>query len=95
MKPTQSIISRYKITQSKNHYENFTVGTFVLGKDLREAIITLYAFARLGDDIADEGNKSKQQRTKEISYLNNHLKKIEFNQKINDGYFKILQKLSI
>ena len=76
MKPTQSIMSRYKIVQSKNHYENFTVGSLVLGKEMREAIITLYAFARLGDDIADEGNKSKQQRTKETSYLNNHLKKI-------------------
>ena len=95
MKPTHSIMSRYKIAQSKNHYENFTVGTFVLGKDLREAIITLYAFARLGDDIADEGNKSKQQRTKEIRYLKNHLKKIELNQKVNDSYFKILQILYI
>jgi squalene synthase HpnC len=88
-------MSRYKIAQSKKHYENFTVGTLVLGKDLREAIITLYAFARLGDDIADEGNKSKQQRISEIRYLKNHLKKIELNQKINDGYFKILQILYI
>ena len=91
MKPTQSIMSRYKIAQSKNHYENFTVGSLVLGKEMREAIITLYAFARLGDDIADEGNKSKKERSKEILYLKNHLKKIELNQKINDRYFKILQ----
>ncbi len=95
MKPTQSIMSRYKIAQSKNHYENFTVGSLVLGKDLREAIITLYAFARLGDDIADEGNHSRNERTKQIQYLENHLKKIELNQKINDGYFKILQKIYI
>lgn len=95
MKPTQSIMSRYKIAQSKNHYENFTVGSLVLGKDMREAIMTLYAFARLGDDIADEGNHSKKERTEQIQYLKNHLKKIEFNQKINDSYFKILQKLYI
>ncbi len=76
MKPTQSIMSRYKIAQSKNHYENFTVGSLVLGKEMREAIITLYAFARLGDDIADEGNKSKKERSKEILYLKNHLKKV-------------------
>ena len=95
MKPTQSIMSRYKIAQSKNHYENFTVGSLVLGKDMREAIITLYAFARLGDDIADEGNHSKKERTEQIQYLKNHLKKIEFNQKINDSYFKILQILYI
>jgi len=88
-------MSRYKIAQSKNHYENFTVGSLVLGKDMREAIITLYAFARLGDDIADEGNHSKKERTEQIQYLKNHLKKIELNQKINDHYFKILQILYI
>ncbi|MEI6869268.1 MAG: squalene/phytoene synthase family protein [Methylophilaceae bacterium] len=88
-------MSRYKIAQSKNHYENFTVGSLVLGKDMREAIMTLYAFARLGDDIADEGNHSKKERTEQIQYLKNHLKKIEFNQKINDSYFKILQILYI
>ena len=95
MKPTQSIMSRYKIAQSKNHYENFTVGSLVLGKNMREAIMTLYAFARLGDDIADEGNHSKKERTEQIQYLKNHLKKIELNQKINDSYFKILQILYI
>ena len=95
MKPTQSIMSRYKIAQSKNHYENFTVGSLVLGKDMREAIITLYAFARLGDDIADEGNHSKKERTEQIKYLKNHVKKIELNRKINDCYFKILQILYI
>lgn len=95
MKPTQSIMSRYKIAQSKNHYENFTVGSLVLGKDMRETIMTLYAFARLGDDIADEGNHSKKERTEQIKYLKNHLKKIELNQKINDSYFKILQILYI
>ena len=95
MKPTQSIMSRYKIAQSKNHYENFTVGSLILGKNMREAIMTLYAFARLGDDIADEGNHSKKERTEQIQYLKNHLKKIELNQKINDSYFKILQILYI
>ena len=95
MKPTQSIMSRYKIAQSKNHYENFTVGSLVLGKEMREAIITLYAFARLGDDIADEGNKSNKERSKEILYLKNHLKKIELNQKINDSYFNLLHKLHL
>lgn len=90
---TQNIASQHKIKQIKKHYENFTVGSFVLGKDMREVITTLYAFARLGDDIADEGNKSKRDRLEEIKYLKYHLKKIEFNQKINDPYFKILKKI--
>ena len=93
MRLTQNIASQHKIKQIKKHYENFTVGSLVLGKDMREAITTLYAFARLGDDIADEGNKSKRDRLEEIEYLKYHLKKIEFNQKINDPYFKILKKI--
>ena len=93
MRLTQNIASQHKIKQIKKHYENFTVGSLVLGKDMREAITTLYAFARLGDDIADEGNKSKRDRLEEIKYLKYHLKKIEFNQKINDPYFKILKKI--
>ena len=93
MRLTQNIASQHKIKQIKKHYENFTVGSLVLGKDMREAITTLYAFARLGDDIADEGNKSKRDRLEEIEYLKYHLKKIEFNQKINDPYFKVLKKI--
>ena len=93
MRLTQNIASQHKIKQIKKHYENFTVGSLVLGKDMREVITTLYAFARLGDDIADEGNKSKRDRLEEIKYLKYHLKKIEFNQKINDPYFKILKKI--
>ena len=95
MRITQNIKNQYKIEQTKKHYENFTVGSLVLGRDMKEAITTLYAFARLGDDIADEGNKSKEDRLKDIKYLNDHLKKIETNQKINDPYFKILKKICI
>jgi squalene synthase HpnC len=95
MRITQNIKNQYKIEQTKKHYENFTVGSLVLGRDMKEAITTLYAFARIGDDIADEGNKSKKDRLKEIKYLKDHLKKIETNQKINDPYFKILKKIFI
>ena len=95
MRITQNIKNRYKIKQTKKHYENFTVGSLVLGIEMKEAITTLYAFARTGDDIADEGNKSKKDRLKEIKYLKDHLKKIEKNQKINDPYFKILKKIYI
>jgi len=95
MRITQNIKNQYKIEQTKKHYENFTVGSLVLGRDMKEAITTLYAFARLGDDIADEGNKSIKNRLKEIKYLKDHLKKIETNQKINDPYFKILKKICI
>jgi len=37
------------------HYENFTVGSWLLPKRLRRHIAAIYAFARTADDIADEG----------------------------------------
>jgi phytoene/squalene synthetase len=81
MRITQNIKNQYKIKLTKKHYENFTVGSLVLGIEMKEAITTLYAFARTGDDIADEGNKSKKDRLKEIKYLKDNLKKIEKNQR--------------
>ena len=95
MRPTEHILNRYHIHQLKIHYENFTVGSLVLDKNLKNAVITLYAFARLGDDVADEGDTSKKERLKNITYLRKYLKKIEFNQKIDDPYFKILNQIYI
>lgn len=95
MKPTRNLKTPSAITRTKKHYENFTVGSFVLPKDIGNAIVTLYAFARLGDDIADEGNAPKRKRLKDIEYLKTYVKKIQFNQAIDDPYFKILQEIYI
>lgn len=38
-----------------SHYENFTLGSWLLPRRLRRHIAAIYAFARLADDIADEG----------------------------------------
>lgn len=37
------------------HYENFTVGSWLLPRRLRRDLAAVYAFARGGDDLADEG----------------------------------------
>jgi phytoene synthase len=37
------------------HYENFTVGSWLLPRPLRQDLAAVYAFARGGDDLADEG----------------------------------------
>lgn len=37
------------------HYENFTVGSWLLPRHLRRPLAALYAFARGADDLADEG----------------------------------------
>jgi len=39
-----------------SHYENFTLGSWLLPRRPRRHIAAIYAFARAADDIADEGN---------------------------------------
>jgi phytoene synthase len=40
---------------ARAHYENFTVGSWLLPRALRRDLAAVYAFARGGDDLADEG----------------------------------------
>lgn len=39
---------------ARGHYENFPVGSVLLGGDIRPAVQAIYAFARIADDFADE-----------------------------------------
>jgi len=40
---------------ARGHYENFTIGSWLLPRRLRRDLAAVYAFARGADDIADEG----------------------------------------
>ena len=51
---------------AESHYENFPVGSFLLRREFREPIRLVYAFARVADDIADEGNDSKEVRLRSL-----------------------------
>lgn len=44
------------------HYENFTVGSWLLPRRLRQPLAAIYAFARIADDVADEGDASPAER---------------------------------
>lgn len=44
------------------HYENFSVGSWLLPRRLRRHIAAIYAFARTADDIADEGRATPEER---------------------------------
>src|ERR1700675_4742851 len=39
---------------ARSHYENFPVGSFLIPKRLRKHFYSIYAFARIADDFADE-----------------------------------------
>ena len=40
---------------ARSHYENFPVASHLLPRQMRPHVAALYAFARVADDIADEG----------------------------------------
>lgn len=47
---------------AQQHYENFPVGSFLVPKVYRAPVHLIYAFARVADDIADEGTKMPEER---------------------------------
>jgi len=52
---------------AKNHYENFPVGSRFIPSRYREAVHLVYAFARVADDIADEGSFSSEERIERLN----------------------------
>ena len=59
---------------ARSHYENFPVASRLLPAQLREPISAIYAFARIADDIADEGILDPQQR---LDGLKEHGRELE------------------
>lgn len=47
---------------ARTHYENFTIGSWLLPRRLRDDLAALYAFARGADDLADEGELPAAER---------------------------------
>lgn len=47
---------------AREHYENFPVASRLLPADMRPHIAAVYAFARLADDFADEGDRPPAER---------------------------------
>src|SRR5215470_4363683 len=39
---------------ARSHYENFSVATFFLPKNLRQHFFNVYAYCRISDDLGDE-----------------------------------------
>ena len=42
--------------QISRHYENFTVGSLLFPRNMRQDLANVYAFCRYSDDLGDEGN---------------------------------------
>ncbi len=60
------------------HYENFPVGSFLIPAKFRKHFFSIYAFARIADDIADESGDKIEDRIKALDDLNNLLTDKDF-----------------
>jgi squalene synthase HpnC len=59
---------------AKSHYENFPVGSLLIPKSVRKHFYSIYAFARLADDIADENlSVPTEDRLQVLNNLENSL----------------------
>src|SRR5204863_7778786 len=52
---------------ARTHYENFPVASRLLPAPMRPHIAAVYAFARLADDIADEGTAPPAARQEQLA----------------------------
>jgi squalene synthase HpnC len=56
-----------------DHYENFPVGSWLVPRRLRAAVLAIYRFARHADDIADEGDATPEERAGRLQALHRAL----------------------
>lgn len=64
--PTLAAAYNYCLSLARSHYENFPVASVLLPADRRPAIAAVYAFARLADDMADEGTREEAERLRRL-----------------------------
>lgn len=62
---------------TKNHYENFPVLSFLVPKHLRKHVAIVYQFARKADDIADEGDRTNEERLTQLNEFELELQQTE------------------
>lgn len=63
---------------AESHYENFPVGSLLIPKRLRKHVYSIYAFARVADDFADEGYEDgKTTEAERLASLDDWRQKLE------------------
>ena len=74
-----------KIAQS--HYENFPVASWILPRRMRKPIAAIYAFARMADDIADEGDLDNNSRITQLDAMAEQLNVIASGKTPDDAMY--------
>jgi squalene synthase HpnC len=54
------------VALARAHYENFPVASWLLPRAMRPHVAAVYAFARIADDIADEGTLPAEERRRQL-----------------------------
>ena len=84
-------LQRAKIT--KKHYENFPVATLLFPKVHRDAATILYSFARNADDIADEGDLTKNERKRLLNEIEIEINTLKHIKEIQTPFYRDLKKV--
>jgi squalene synthase HpnC len=58
---------------ARDHYENFPVASWLLPRQMRPHVAAVYAFARVADDLADEGERTSASRLALLDAWRGHL----------------------
>ena len=64
---------RYCETIARSHYENFPVASRFIPKEMRRYVWTIYAFARIADDYADEPGFTLAERIDNLNQWEQYL----------------------
>lgn len=62
------------LEEAASHYENFPVASFLVPARLRKHISVIYRYARMADDLADEGNLLPEERIEALNKVEADLK---------------------
>ena len=79
---------------SIDHYENFPVASWLCPKKLRPAVVSLYRFARAGDDLADEGAATATQRRADLQAYREDLHRVFTGQPVSSRWIEVFEPLA-
>ncbi|RMD69380.1 MAG: squalene synthase HpnC [Gammaproteobacteria bacterium] len=81
----------YCLDLARHHCENFPVASRMLPGALRKPVAVIYAFARHGDNLADEGQMTPAERLCELASLEARLDLLKVGALVNDPLFLSLK----
>ena len=79
---------------SIDHYENFPVASWLCPKPLRPVITSLYRFARVGDDLADEGHAPVASRRADLCAYAEDLRRVYDREPVSSRWPEVFHPLA-